>query len=187
MMDRLTNLEFYNTPEGSVMVKPVGQPAYELKETHRDVIDELLALVRDRYPKAHAALMELYSKSTMNRPYFEYRAVHRFVRCNFGGYDQNRIDIDHRGALQFEEVSCPLRGECRHEGVICRPELETRLTEREMEVFRLVAANLRTEDIAEELNISPRTVNRHRENIKAKTGTRSVAEMITYWHGNGMR
>lgn len=187
VMARLSCIEFYNTPEGDIMLKEVGRPARPFTEADRELTAELLALVRDRYPKAHAALMELYSKSTMNRPYFEYRAVHRFVRCNFGGYDQNRIDIDHRGALQFEEVSCPLRGECRHEGVICRPELETRLTEREMEVFRLIAANLRTEDIAEELNISPRTVNRHRENIKAKTGTRSVAEMITYWHDNGMR
>lgn len=130
-----SNIEFYNSPDGDIMLKEVGKPARPFKESDRSLISELLAIIRDRYPKAHAALMELYSKSTMNRTYYEYRVVHRFIRCNFGEYDQYRLDINYRGQLQFEEVRCPLRGECRYEGVICKPELDTRLTEREMEVF----------------------------------------------------
>lgn len=181
-----SNIEFYNTPDGAVMVKPVGHPAFELCESHRDIITGLLAVIRDRYPKAHTALMELYSRSTMNRTYYEYRVAHRFIRCNFGEYDQYRLDINHRGNFQFEEVHCPLRGECRHEGIICKPELDTRLTERETEVFRLIAANLQTDAIAKELHISPCTVNRHRENIKAKIGAGSVAEMVAYWHQNNL-
>jgi len=35
--------------------------------------------------------------------------------------------------------------------------------------------------IAEELHISPATVNRHRENIKAKLGLKNVKEMIHYY------
>lgn len=66
-MKDLTNIEFYNTPEGEVMVKPVGQPAYLLTENCRDVICEMLAAIRERYPKAHTALMKLYSSSSMNR------------------------------------------------------------------------------------------------------------------------
>lgn len=182
-----SNIEFYNTPEGDIMYKEVCKPAQTFRETNRDIITTMLSIIRDRYPKAHAALMELYSKSTMNRTYYEYRVVHRFIRCNFGEYDQFRLDINHRGQLQFEEVHCPLRGECRYEGVICKPELDTKLTEREMEVFRLIAANWQTDNIAEELHISPCTVNRHRENIKAKTRTNSVAEMVAYWHENDLK
>lgn len=111
-----SNIEFYNTPDGDIMLKEVGKPARPFREADRDIISELLAIIRDRYPKAHAALMELYSKSTMNRTYYEYRVVHRFIRCNFGEYDQYRLDINYRGQLQFEEVRCPLRGECRYEG-----------------------------------------------------------------------
>ena len=58
------NLEFYNTPDGDIMLKEVGKPARPFREADRDIISELLAIIRDRYPKAHAALMELYSKST---------------------------------------------------------------------------------------------------------------------------
>ena len=58
-MKDLANTEFYNTPEGEVMVKPVGQSAYVLTENCRDIICELLAIIRERYPKTHTALMKL--------------------------------------------------------------------------------------------------------------------------------
>ena len=56
-----------------------------------------------------------------------------------------------------------------------------------MDVFRLIASNCQTDDIAAELHISPYTVNRHRENIKAKIKVRNVSEMISYWHQNQMK
>lgn len=187
-MDVLANIEFYNTPEGDVMLKEVGQPARLFREGNRELVAGMLALIRDRYPDAHRALMELYSASTMNRRYYEFRVVHRFVRCNFGEYDQQNLDIDHRGRLSFEEVRCPLRGECPHEGVICKPRLETHLTDRELEVLRLIAGeHLRAEQVAQVLMISPCTVNRHRENIKAKLGAASVAELVEYWQREKLR
>ncbi|MBV3849537.1 helix-turn-helix transcriptional regulator [Phocaeicola vulgatus] len=186
-MNEIANIEFYNTPEGDVMMKELGRPAVVLDENNRPTIECMLSVIRDRYPKAHTRLMQIYSSSTMNRWYYEFRVVHRFIRCNFGEYDQHNLDINRDGLFVFEEVKCPLRGECEHEGVICRPELNTSLTEREMEVFRLIASNYQTDDIAAELHISPCTVNRHRENIKAKIKVRNVGELITYWHQNQMK
>ena len=183
----LSNLEFYNTPEGDVMMKEFGKPAIVLKDTERPTIEYMLTIIRDRYPKAHARLMQLYSSSTMNRWHYEFKVVHRFIRCNFGEYDQYNFDINKDGLFMFEEVKCPLRGECEHENVICRPELDTALTEREMEVFRLIASNLQTDMIAGELHLSPCTVNRHRENIKAKIGACAVAEMVSYWYQNNLK
>ena len=169
------------------MLKEVGKAARLFCESDRDFIGEMLSIIRNRYPKAHTELMELYSSSTMNRCFYEFKVVHRFIRCNFGEYDQYNLDIDHTGRFLFEEVRCPLRGECRHEGVICKPELDSKLTERELEVFRLIVQNLQTDDVSRELNISPCTVNRHRENIKAKIGARSTAEMVKYWITNGLK
>lgn len=183
MVTGIANIEFYNTPEGDVMLKEVGCPARVLQESDRELISEMLAAIRDRYPAAHARLMELYSASTMNRWHYEFRVVHRFIRCNFGEYDQHTLDIDRNGVFRFEEVSCPLRGECVDEGVICRPRMDTRLTEREREVFRLIGeCRMQTDEVARELHISPCTVARHRENIKAKLGARSVAELVDHWH-----
>lgn len=186
-MCKLSNVEFYNTPEGDVVVKEVGQACYTLSEMSREIITYMLSIIDDRYPKAHKALMELYSKRTMNRIHYEFSVVHRFIRCNFGEYDQYNYDINAFGQFVFEEVKCPLRGECPLEGVVCKPELDTHLTEREMEIFRLIVANKKTDEIAFELSISRFTIIRHRENIKARLNLRYIPELITYWHVNHLK
>ncbi len=54
------------------------------------------------------------------------------------------------------------------------------LSPREREVAKLVAEAHTTEQIAELLGISPRTVERHRENILAKLGMRDRVELTRY-------
>jgi len=60
------------------------------------------------------------------------------------------------------------------------PRQGSRLTAREQEVAKLVAEAYTTEEIASMLVISPRTVERHRENILAKLGLRDRVE-LTRW------
>ena len=55
--------------------------------------------------------------------------------------------------------------------------LLARLTPREREILHLVIKGMATREIAELLNISPRTIDSHRGNIGEKLGTTSVAEM----------
>jgi DNA-binding NarL/FixJ family response regulator len=57
---------------------------------------------------------------------------------------------------------------------------EDLLTPRELEVVKLVAEAHSTQQIAELLVISPRTVERHRENILAKLGMRDRVELTRY-------
>lgn len=131
----LAEVEFYTTPEGDIMVKPMGMPVRQLTEADRELIPELLSMIRDLYPEAFARLSEVYSRNERNRIHYEFMMVSRFIRCNFGEYDQNRLDIDASGVLRFEEVHCPLRGECRDECVVCKPRLQTGLTPRESEIL----------------------------------------------------
>jgi DNA-binding NarL/FixJ family response regulator len=60
------------------------------------------------------------------------------------------------------------------------------LTPREREVVKLVAEAHTTEQIARELVISPRTVDRHRENILGKLGMRDRVELTRYAIRNGL-
>lgn len=179
---KLNNIEFYNTPDGEIMVKPFEQPVFVLSLANRDLIQDMLSLLRDRYPIAFERLSQMYSRSERNRDYFEYKMVHRFIRCNFAEYDQNLMDIDKSGTWHFEEVRCPLRGECVDEGVICKPELNTSLTDREREVLELIGEGCQAADIADLLCISVATVNRHRENIKAKLNINTIGQLIKYYH-----
>ncbi len=83
----LEKTEFYNCPDGSINVKPYDKPMFVYDQSCRKVTEEMLILIRDLYPGAFTALSELYSRSERNREFFEFRIVHRFIRCNFGEYD----------------------------------------------------------------------------------------------------
>lgn len=54
------------------------------------------------------------------------------------------------------------------------------LTDREIEVLRLLASGKATKEIAEELHISTNTVITHRKNLSVKTGIRSVSGLAIY-------
>ena len=61
-----------------------------------------------------------------------------------------------------------------------RPPLEVPLTAREQEIAKLVAAGQMSKEIAAQLNLSVRTVEKHRANIMEKVGVREVAS-LTRW------
>lgn len=54
------------------------------------------------------------------------------------------------------------------------------LTSREQEVLALIAEGYTSAQIAQELNISPKTVDRHRENIMSKLNLHSRVELVKY-------
>lgn len=58
--------------------------------------------------------------------------------------------------------------------------LDVPLTEREQEIAKLVAAGQMSKEIAAQLNLSVRTVEKHRANIMEKVGVREVAS-LTRW------
>ena len=179
----MKDIEFYKTPDGSVMMKPAMEPVKVLHMGCRPEITELLRLIRERYSAAFDGLSEIYTRNEPNRMLYEFNIVSRFVRCNCGEYDTHTMDIDADGMFHFEQVGCPLRGnECRWEGVICNPKIDTKLTDREQEVLELIARGLQAQEIADERSISATTVNRHRENIKARLGVRTVAQLVSYYY-----
>ena len=54
------------------------------------------------------------------------------------------------------------------------------LTEREMDVMKLICNGLTNEEIAEKLHISSKTVKGHRANLLAKTESKNTPSMIIY-------
>lgn len=181
-MERYTNIEFYNCPDGAVMIQQDDLPIRELQETEHDLIQYILSGIRDRYtPATFEALSEKYSRNQLNRSFFEFNMAKGFVRCNWGEYDALKRDIDPQGNWNIEEVKCPLRGECQYEDRICKPTINRKLTAQENKVMKLIADGRQTNEIVNDLFISPATVARHRENIKNKLNLRGVAEITKYY------
>jgi DNA-binding NarL/FixJ family response regulator len=60
------------------------------------------------------------------------------------------------------------------------------LSEREQEVVRLVARGLVSKEVADQLGLSPRTVEKHRARILAKLGLRDVPMLVRWCLRNGL-
>jgi len=184
------NTEFYNSPSGEVMIKTEGKAVKVLDESSKDsreFIQNFLEYIIVFYNEAYKALAEYYSKSQLNKYHYEYKIVSRFIRCNFGEYDALHTDIDENGTFSFEEVHCPLRGECKLENICCKAKFTTKLTFRETEILKLFVKHYSVDEIAEKLFISPYTVSNHLKNIHSKTNTHSIAELVSYWNDHDLK
>ena len=69
--------------------------------------------------------------------------------------------------------------------VIPMPKGEAPLTEREMEVLRLMCKHMTSKEIADELFISENTVKYHKANMLAKTGFSKTVDLAFYMISNG--
>lgn len=176
--------EFYNTPEGDVMIREENELRI-LVETDRDFITEFLQTIMDFYPDAFKALCAEYVTSKLNRTFYEFLIVRRFIKCNFGKYD-NKLDISDGGTFNFEFMDCPLRGECKYFRHICQPKFNTKLTDREREIMKLIFDRYKIEEIADKLHISIETVKNHRKNALRRLNLRSTTDFIDYAHNNNM-
>tara|TARA_R110002072_G_scaffold95702_9_gene210924 strand:+ start:1945 stop:2595 length:651 start_codon:yes stop_codon:yes gene_type:complete len=68
-----------------------------------------------------------------------------------------------------------------------KSEIETQeLTPREMEILQLIAKEYSTQEMAEKLFISPRTVETHRKNIMTKTKSKTIIGLMKFIFRNGL-
>ena len=178
-------IEFYSTPEGEVTLREAGKPERQLQETDYDFIQDMLSTIREYYPQAYDALMQQYSITLPNKSYRDFLAVRRFIKCNFGVYD-NQIDVDGYGNFHFEFVPCPMRGECKFDKILCQPQFNSKLSDRQLEIMRLCYEGVSDADIAERLYISINTVANHRKASFRKLGIHSMAEFNRYAADNNL-
>lgn len=172
-------IEFYTTPSGEVIIKEQGQPGRQLKESDTDFIQRFLEVLEEFYPEAYTALRKYYARYDGNKCYRDFLAVRRFIKCNFGLYD-NMIDIDENWNFKFEFVGCPLRGECDGFKKICEPKFNSTLSDSQLRVMELCYYGKKDEEIAEALFISSHTVKNHRKNVFRKLSIHSMAEFMRY-------
>lgn len=92
------------------------------------------------------------------------------------------IDVDENWNFNFEFVGCPLRGD----KVICAPKFNSKLSDRQIEVMRMLYDGKNDSEIAEKLFISLNTVNNHRKNSFRKVGVHSMAEFMRYAMTNNL-
>ena len=172
-----TEIEFF-TVDGAIFYK-MGNVVKVFHVDSHEMINFVLDGMQQFYPKAFEALADCYKACKPNPAYYKYRIAARFIKCNFAALD-NKADIENRWFGTFEYVNCPMRGECRLQGIVCSPEFNHRLSPAELRVLRLVYDGLPEHEIAGMLFISPHTVHTHIRNAYTRIGVHSRAEFVKY-------
>jgi len=92
--------------------------------------------------------------------------IEKYVMCRYGGFD-TRADLLASGKLIPDQYhDCGKRGQCEMEGHVCSNLF--RITSRELQIIKHVAACKINKEIALVLSISEDTVKNHIRNIIAK-------------------
>lgn len=181
----MTNVEFYMYNNELWLISDGVNKV--VAETDVELISKMINRIMHLYPEAYKALAEEYKNSLLNVPYYQYLIVRRFCKCNFGNLDNTRKDVDIRGNYNIEHVSCPLRGECKHEGIICNPKLDTRLSDSEMRVMKLLYEGKTPAETASMLYLSPDTVKTHYKTVYKKLDIHGgLPEFIRYASKNNL-
>lgn len=88
------------------------------------------------------------------------------------------LNVYQRGSYINAQALKAVQGKLQ--GKVKTPKVHEELTRREVEVLELVCQQMTTEEIANKLFISGKTVNGHRNNLLQKTGSRNVTGLVMY-------
>jgi len=177
---KIMQLEFYNYEDQVWFRNMEANTCEQLTEGKKDVLAYMVDKIETLYPEAYKALSKTFKELTINQSMFRHRVVQRFCKCNFANIDTTLLDVDVAGTFNFEHVSCPLRGECIYENIICHPKMATQISDSEMRVINLLYNGFQPIDIASKLFLSPYTVKNHIRNACTRLGLHSKTELIIY-------
>lgn len=176
------NIEFSHDNNGNIFVYTENDSHPFSYKYDADLIDYIYNKIESDYPQAFNRLCEIYKEFSWNQRILKFKICMRFIKCNWGNLDNTLQDI--KGDIwNIEVTQCPLRGECPHENIICRPRFASGLSNREIEVLNLLATAKTAKDIANELNISIHTACKHVENIRNKLNMNGK-ELIAFHHAH---
>lgn len=142
---------------------------------------ELVKQLKTQYPKLRVLVCSMHDEDLF---------AERALRAGAMGYISKEKAIDD----VVDAIRCILAGKIylsprMADRILSRvrggePELARtpvdQLTDRELEVFELIGNGLSTSDIAEQLCLSPKTVDAHRQKIKRRLAIESTSELTRY-------
>lgn len=142
---------------------------------------ELTKMLRAQYPKMRLFVLSMHK---------EILYAERALRAGANGYIMKRENgetliaairsvLDGKTYVSEEFNAHLLEKLSNPKGDTAVPATE-KLTDREMEVFRLIGQGYGTKQIADELNLSMKTIIFHRTNIRTKLNMNSTFELVQF-------
>ena len=151
---------------------------------------EATKILKRKYPDTHVLVLTMHENE-------EY--VFQILKSGASGYvlksaGKEELSAAIRAASKGEKFFSPRISQLMAEGYVRRVDHESGgerqqnvpLTRREREVLSLVVRGLTNQQIADQLYISPRTVDTHRTNIMQKLDIHDVANLVRYAMDHGI-
>jgi two-component system response regulator NreC len=153
--------------------------------------DQLVELIKKKKEKVAVLVLTMYK---------DYKHVQNLIKAGADGYMLKAADMQElvnairtlaQGGKFFDKMISQLLFENIASGQFDAtqmqiPQYDYSLTNREIEILSYVLADFTTTQIAQKLFISFRTVETHRKNILAKTGTKSNFGLMEYAKKHGI-
>jgi DNA-binding NarL/FixJ family response regulator len=143
---------------------------------------EVISLIREAAPETQVVVLSMHSKETYVQQVLSSGALGYVLKASPSTDILEAIRMAHRGEyflssrLKAEVIGKYLKTE-RSAPALRGYDL---LTEREQQVFRLVAQGHSTSKIADILCVSPKTVEKHRTSLMNKLGVHDRLELLKY-------
>ena len=108
--------------------------------------------------------------------------AHGFVQKKSGKYElEKAIKAVYNGGNYFpQEILKKIITKPDHKDIESITEKKWGITKRELEILQLICNGLTNHEIADNLYISPKTVDNHRTNLLSKTSTRNSANLVMF-------
>lgn len=147
---------------------------------------ECAAIIKNKYPKVNILVFSSHDKD---------QYIVKMLQMGVAGYILKTCGINEltsaiktvsMGCSYFcKEVTNKIVEQFSNKGKLKKSGKEE-ITDREMEVLKLVSKGLRNNEIGTKLFISPRTVDTHRRNLMQKLGLHSAIELANYAMQNNL-
>ncbi len=139
---------------------------------------ELTRMIRKYYPKIKVLALSMFGERSTISEMLE-AGISGYILKNTGKEELIKalIKVQEGGMYFSDEITEELIKSISQKAEI-KEEGQVRLTERELEIVKLIAAEKSNLEIATQLFISERTVETHRKNIFRKTNTKGVVGLL---------
>lgn len=182
----IENIEIVDTLNDSRLVKQVLEKEevdIVLSDLHMpnfNGIDIALMLKKD-FPKVKIILLTM-AEDALNIKDALRAGVHGYIlkKANKDELEMAIVKIAAGKKYYSEAVIDELTNSSDEEMLIVKPENLEQLTQRELEVLKLIAMEFSTSEIANKLFVSVATVETHRSNLMRKLHVKSAIGMVKY-------
>ena len=140
---------------------------------------ELTKIIKTRWPDIKVLVLSMYDDPAIVREILECEAEGYVLKNTGKGELVDAIkQIADDGTFYSRDVMKVIMSDLQAEKEVL--EMKDVLSDRELEILKLIVAEYTTKAIAEELNLSPLTIDTHRKNILKKTGCKTLVGLIKY-------